>query len=86
MMGTYYYTASINVDNFIVQNNIVSFTSYSPNNNSSSNNLADNTAFGNLNGNQQNVSMSSVFLYTGSTDGQYQLKAGSPAIGAGNGG
>ena len=30
--------------------------------------------------------MSSVFLYTGSTDGQYQLKAGSPAIGAGNGG
>lgn len=86
MMGTYYYTASINVDNFIVQNNIVSYTSYSPNYNSSSNNLADNTAFGNLNGNQQNVSMSSVFLYTGSTDGQYQLKAGSPAIGAGNGG
>jgi hypothetical protein len=35
------------------------------------------------NGNQSGVSMSTVFIGTGSTDGQWQLAAGSPAIGAG---
>lgn len=37
-------------------------------------------------GNISNVNMSTVFTYTGSTDGQYKLKAGSPASGAGYGG
>jgi parallel beta-helix repeat protein len=35
------------------------------------------------NGNQQNVDMSTVFLGTGSTDGRWRLKSGSPAIGSG---
>lgn len=34
-------------------------------------------------GNQQNVDMLTVFLLTGSSDGRWRLKAGSPAIGAG---
>jgi hypothetical protein len=38
------------------------------------------------NGNQQNQSWINIFKLTGSQDGQYALKAGSPAIGAGIGG
>lgn len=38
------------------------------------------------NGNQCYVDMSTVFLYAGSSDGQFMLKPGSPAIGAGYGG
>ncbi|MHC1707338.1 MAG: hypothetical protein AB9842_07420 [Bacteroidales bacterium] len=51
-------------------------------------NLANSTQFGDQNGNQQNINMSTVFVgATGnSTDGQYQLKTGSPALGAGENG
>ncbi len=51
-------------------------------------NIGNSTQFGNQNGNQQNVNMTTVFVgATGnSTDGQWQLKTGSPAIGAGEGG
>jgi hypothetical protein len=35
------------------------------------------------NNNQNNISQASLFTLTGSTDGKYQLKAGSPAVGAG---
>jgi hypothetical protein len=35
------------------------------------------------NGNQNNIPFASLFVGTGSTDGQFILKAGSPAIGAG---
>jgi hypothetical protein len=51
-------------------------------------NIGNSTQFGNLNGNQQNVAAGALFLgATGnSTDGQWQLKVGSPAIGAGEGG
>jgi hypothetical protein len=47
------------------------------------NNIANSTQFGTLNGNKQNIDMNTVFVgSTGnSTDGQWQLKAGSPAIG-----
>ena len=41
---------------------------------------------GSENGNLSNVDMNTVFRYTGSSDAQYKLKAGSPAIGAGYGG
>jgi hypothetical protein len=37
-------------------------------------------------GNLNNVDMTTVFKYTGSSDGKYQLKTGSPAIGYGVGG
>ena len=49
------------------------------------NNIGNATQFGNANGNQQNVSMANVFVGAGeniSPDGQWKLKAGSPAIGA----
>ena len=51
-------------------------------------NIGNSTQFGNQNGNQQNVAQSSLFvgLSGNSTDGQWQLKPGSPAIGAGEGG
>jgi hypothetical protein len=51
-------------------------------------NIGNSTQFGNLDGNQQNVAQSALFVGpTGnSTDGQWQLKPGSPAIGAGEGG
>jgi hypothetical protein len=51
-------------------------------------NIGTSTQFGNQNGNQQNVSQSVLFVgLTGnSTDGQWKLKTGSPAIGAGEGG
>lgn len=47
------------------------------------NNLCNGTQFPAINGNQQSVNMTTVFLLTGSTDGQWRLKIGSPAIGAG---
>ena len=80
------YFSSLNIENFVIQNNIMSSCTFYPNNNTVAFNLADNAGFGDQNGNQQNINMGTVFLYTGSTDGQYQLKEGSPAIGAGAGG
>lgn len=47
------------------------------------NNIAQGNLFPAGNGNQNNVSQASLFVNTGSSDGKYQLKAGSPAIGAG---
>ncbi len=79
-------SSSLNLENFIVQNNIISTCTFYQNNNYYTNNICNNTEFGNQNGNQENVDLNTVFLYTGSTDGQYQLKTGSPAIGAGFGG
>jgi hypothetical protein len=50
------------------------------------NNISTGTTFGNTNGNQENVLAGSLFTGAGSTDGQWQLSAGSPAKGAGVGG
>lgn len=50
-----------------------------------SNNLANNSQFGTADANQANVDMSTVFVGTGSYDGFFKLKVGSPAIGAGYG-
>lgn len=52
------------------------------------NNICNATQFPAANGNIQNVDMTTVFqgLTNNSTDGQWRLKAGSPAIGAGMGG
>lgn len=52
-------------------------------NNSILNNIGNSTQFGTSNGNQSNVDMSTVFVNSGSEDGKYKLKPGSPAIGAG---
>lgn len=65
-------------NNIIVQGYIYGFS-----NNSILNNIGNSTQFGTSNGNQSNVDMSTVFINTGSRDGKYRLKTGSPAIGAG---
>jgi len=78
---------NIDVSNFKMSNNIVS-GSVSRNNNTFYNNIGKGTQFPTGNYNQQNVIMTDVFVgATGnSTDGQWQLKEYSPALGAGNDG
>lgn len=71
------------VYNSQIQNNIMRGGTFSGSNNIVLNNMGNSTQFGTSNGNQSNVNMSLVFVGTGSTDGQWQLKTGSPAIGAG---
>jgi hypothetical protein len=85
--------AAIQVDNAVIKNNILTMTSgtgssyFTPRNNAYSYNISGNTAFGTANGNQQNVTPASLFVGgTASTDGAYQLRTGSPAIGTGESG
>lgn len=47
------------------------------------NNIGTEGQFPAGNGNQQNKPLNNIFTFTGSTDGMYTLKPGSPAIGAG---
>ncbi len=62
-------------------------TSFTPRNNAYSYNISGNAAFGTANGNQQNVSPANLFVGgTASTDGAFQLRTGSPAIGTGESG
>ncbi len=75
---------SINLYNFQINNNILSSVSFTPNNCVYFNNISNNANVGTLNGNQSNVTMvNNVFVASGTTDGQYQLKAGGPGIGTG---
>lgn len=81
---------SISLNNFTVSNNILlssapSFTNCTFSNNIDARALANSTAFGTTNGNLGNVDKNTLFAgATGnSTDGQWKLKAGSVAIGAG---
>jgi hypothetical protein len=67
-------------------NNILRDGTFSKSNTTYYNNLSNSTQFGDEYGNQSNVNMLNVFLNEGSTDGKWQLKEGSPAIGAGVGG
>jgi hypothetical protein len=78
------------VNYFTIKNNICPNADGSPvfngNSNTISNNIsASGVGFPAGNGNQNEVNMSTVFVGSSgnSTDGQYQLKTGSPAIGAG---
>lgn len=87
---TYLYGNPVNVYNASIANNIICFTSggipVNTGNTITNNILAcDGTNSG---GNQYNVAMANVFVdYNGdkdfSTDGKWQLRTGSPAIGAG---
>jgi hypothetical protein len=79
---------TVNVSNSNLSNNIMVAGFLGGSGNLTSNNIANGTQFGNLNGNQQNVDMTTVFLGIASgisSDGAWKLKAGSPAIGAGFG-
>ena len=78
----------INASNSNFTNNIMYAGSFAGEGNLVSNNLANGTQFGTTSGNQANIDMSTVFVGIGpgiSTDGQWALKVGSPAIGAGYG-
>jgi len=81
----------INCYNSTIQNNIITTGQISENTgNSITNNILSGSGT-NANGNQYSVDMSTVFVdFDGSlnysTDGKWQLKTGSPAIGAGIGG
>lgn len=69
-------------------NNIMYAGQFAGTGNLVSNNIANADQFGATNGNKANVEMSTVFVGAGtgvSTDGQWKLKSGSPAIGAGYG-
>jgi hypothetical protein len=84
------FASSLNeLDNFRVWNNIAVRTSFfTLTSCDSRNNIGSSTQFGNLNGNQQNVTMTTVFEDFPNTspsfseDNRWLLKAGSPAIGA----
>lgn len=76
----------VTIYNSTFYNNILRAGSFVADNSVYTNNIANDNQFGNQNGNQQYVNMADVFLGTGSSDGQWQLKPGSPAIGAGTGG
>lgn len=65
-------------------NNVMISGTFSPNGSYFNNNIGNNTQFGDQNGNQQNVDMSTVFVnHTSGIDSDMQLATGSPAIGAG---
>ncbi|NOZ75492.1 MAG: hypothetical protein GXO90_09000 [FCB group bacterium] len=69
-----------------VTNNILIDGTVSGLNGGYTNNIANDGQFGSADGNQTVADMTTVFMYSGSTDGQWQLKTASPAIGAGVGG
>ncbi|MEI6949439.1 hypothetical protein V9K67_19790 [Paraflavisolibacter sp. H34] len=78
----------LNVSNSSITNNIMWTGFFEGTANLVANNLAGGTQFGATNGNQASVTMTDVFVGTGtgiSPDGQWKLKAGSPALGAGYG-
>ena len=82
---------TIDVDNAVIKNNILTYTGgvviFTPRNNAYSYNISGNTAFGTANGNQQNIAPTAIFVGgTASTDGAFQLRTGSPAIGTGESG
>ncbi|MFT3827109.1 MAG: hypothetical protein QM731_24500 [Chitinophagaceae bacterium] len=75
---------SPNISNTYFANNIFSgVTLGSVINSTYKNNLANTNILPATNNNQNSIALTSIFTGTGSTDGQYKLKAGSPAIGAG---
>jgi hypothetical protein len=73
--------------NAVVENNIFPFSSnFNANTSTVRNNIHPNNGLPAGNGNQNNVPSASVFEQTGSTDGYWKLKAGSPGLGTGFGG
>jgi len=74
--------------NSTVVNNIALTNSITLTNCITTYNIGTSTQFGNQDGNQENVLQTDIFvgLSGNSTDGQWQLKVGSPAIGTGENG
>lgn len=84
--NTFVYYSYMQVWNAQIDNNVYAGGSVQLNNNVFFNNICESTEFPAGNSNQQNIVMTNVWLGTGSSDGQYFLKAGSPALGTGYGG
>lgn len=82
------FNGNVNAHNSIYKNNILYSYNFTNNNSVFSYNIGSSTQWGSSNGNLSNVDMGTVFVgATGnSTDGQWQLKANSPALGAGENG
>lgn len=76
-------SAAMIVNDSTVSNNIIVSGSVTSTNSTFYNNIGNSDQFGTENGNLSDVVMNDVFLFVGTTDGQYQLATGSPAIGAG---
>lgn len=75
---------AVNIQNSTFQDNIIRGGAFTSSNNLVSHNIADSGVLDGLGSNNQgNVDMNTVFNLTGSSDGQWQLKDGSPALGAG---
>lgn len=95
--GSFIIVSNINtlLRNNVFMNGVTTSNSYVANNifiNFSSPNFTNCTVKYNIaqanvlpagNNNQNNISQANLFILTGSTDGKYQLKAGSPALAAG---
>lgn len=78
------FTGGISVSNSIVQNNIfLTNNTFAAPSSIVRNNIHGFAALPAGNGNLNNVQINTVFIGSGSTDGQWKLSAGSPAIGAG---
>ena len=75
-------TGPINCYNSTFQNNIITGSFYGTGN-GIFNNICNKDQFSNTNVNIPNTDTSKIFINTGSTDGKFQLKANSPARGAG---
>ena len=74
----------LDLNNATFQDNILRDGSLIGANNIVDNNIANGSQLDGLgNNNQANVDMNNVFVTTGSADGQWQLKDGSPALGTG---
>lgn len=76
---------SVTIYNTEFHNNIQRYGSFYSENTNFTHNIANSTQYGTANGNQESVNMNDVFVGSDgySTDGQWQLAVGSPAIAAG---
>lgn len=76
---------TINAYNSNISNNIMFAGTMAGSGNLIVNNIGNGNQFGTADGNKVSVDMATVFELNGSLDGQFKLKTGSPAIGAGYG-
>ncbi len=83
--NTFITTCNHRMPNFLIANNIFYSNNWNVEvtGNSFSNNICGAGYIPSGNNNQTSIDISTLFIGTGSTDGQWQLKPGSPAIGAG---
>lgn len=79
-------TNALSDGSWLIQNSISQLFGFSGANILYVNNIGTGGQFPAGNGNQQNVAWNTIFNLTGSWDGKYALKTGSPAVGAGVGG